>query len=283
MSATVQDALQPIVELTGVYKEFHVPGGEPKPALEDINLRIDDIPGRGQCRVIVGPSGCGKSTILNIIAGLLFPTRGEVKVDGKPVAGPGRDRGLVFQGYSSFPWLTVLDNVRFGLDLQGVPRKQGDEAAYGLIERVGLKGTERMYPKSLSGGMRQRVAIARTLACRPRIILMDEPFGALDPRTRIEMQDLVASLWADPELNQTIVFVTHDIQEAIFLADKIAVMSPSPGRIVAELDSPPATEYTHRALARGEYRELEQRIVQLTFGDAPPEGLLRGHSEVAGA
>ncbi len=157
--------------------------------------------------------------------------------------------------------------MRFGLDLAGVPREKGDATARQLIERVGLAGTEDLYPKNLSGGMRQRVAIARTLACQPKIILMDEPFGALDPKTRLEMQDLVASLWADEELNQTIVFVTHDIQEAIFLADKIVVLSPSPGRILAELDAPPATQATRIGLGRGEFAELEDHIVRLIYGE----------------
>jgi NitT/TauT family transport system ATP-binding protein len=148
-----------------------------------------------------------------------------VLVGGQPVTGPGSDRGMVFQSYSSFPWLTVLDNVRFGLDLAKTPRAEGDRIARDLIQRVGLAGTEALYPKNLSGGMRQRVAIARTLACKPRIILMDEPFGALDPRTRREMQDLIAKLWFDDAVNPTFVFVTHDIDEAIFLGDSIVVMS----------------------------------------------------------
>jgi NitT/TauT family transport system ATP-binding protein len=267
MSST--SVYEPIVELKNVYKSFTVPGThEVRHALEDINLIIGDIPGRGQCRVLLGPSGCGKSTILNIIAGLVKPSQGEVLLSGKPITGPGRERGMVFQGYSSFPWLRVLDNVRFGLDLAGMPLEAANEKAKVLIERVGLAGTENLYPKNLSGGMRQRVAIARTLACQPKIILMDEPFGALDPKTRIEMQDLVASLWADEELNQTIVFVTHDIQEAIFLADKIAVLSPSPGRILAELDAPPCTQATRAGLARGEFADLESHIVRLIYGDS---------------
>lgn len=264
---STEPLLNPIVELKGVDKSFPIPGThDTRVALEDINLVVSDVPGRGQCRVLLGPSGCGKSTILNIIAGLIKPSRGDVLLSGQPVRGPGRDRGMVFQGYSSFPWLRVLDNVRFGLDLAGVPHAEGNEKARALIERVGLSGTEHLYPKNLSGGMRQRVAIARTLACQPKIILMDEPFGALDPKTRLEMQDLVASLWADSSLNQTIVFVTHDIQEAIFLADKIAILSPSPGRILAELDAPPATQATRIGLARGDFAELENHIVQLIYG-----------------
>jgi ABC-type nitrate/sulfonate/bicarbonate transport system ATPase subunit len=168
----------------------------------------------------------------------------------------------------------VLDNVRFGLDLQRVPRAQGNELALDLIKRVGLAGTENLYPKNLSGGMRQRVAIARTLACKPKIILMDEPFGALDPKTRREMQDLIASLWFDQDLNATFVFVTHDIDEAIFLADSIVVMSAGPGRIIAEVEAPPPTAATRSALATGKLKELEQHIVELIYGEREGQHVL---------
>jgi ABC-type nitrate/sulfonate/bicarbonate transport system ATPase subunit len=261
----------PILELRNVIKRYPLPNGEAsRDALVDISFSIRDVPGRGQCRVLLGPSGCGKSTILRLIAGLIAPTTGEVLLDGKPVTGPGSDRGMVFQSYSSFPWLTVLDNVRFGLDLAGVPRARGDAAARELIQRVGLAGTEDLYPKNLSGGMRQRVAIARTLACKPRIILMDEPFGALDPRTRREMQDLVARLWFDDELNPTFVFVTHDIDEAIFLADSIIVMGAGPGRIMAELEAPPPNADTRAGLAEGRFKDLQKKIVDLIYG--PEDG-----------
>jgi NitT/TauT family transport system ATP-binding protein len=262
----------PVVELRGVSKSYGA-----RPAIRDVDLSIPDVPGRGQCRVILGPSGCGKSTILRLIAGLIKPTKGDVLVHGAAVTGPGRDRGMVFQSYSSFPWLSVLDNVRFGLDLQKVPRAQGNELAQALIQRVGLAGHESVLPGALSGGMRQRVAIARTLACQPRIILMDEPFGALDPRTRTEMQDLLAALWADANLNTTIVFVTHDIEEAIFLADRIHVMSPGPGTIIAELDAPPPTQATHEAMLRGEYQGLQRQIVELIFGTPDSDQVTLSH------
>lgn len=255
-----------IVELRGVTKAYPVPGGRPRPAIEDISFAVSDVPGRGQCRVILGPSGCGKSTILRLIAGLIFPTKGDVLCSGQPVRGPSHERGMVFQNYSSFPWLNVLDNVRFGLDVAGMQRAEGDERARQMIARVGLEGTEKLFPKALSGGMRQRVAIARTLACSPKIILMDEPFGALDPRTRQEMQDLVAGLWFDGDLNPTFVFVTHDIEEAIFLADSILVMSTGPGRIIAEFEAPPPTAATRAAMAVGRYNDLEQAIIQLIYG-----------------
>ncbi|MBN2082765.1 ABC transporter ATP-binding protein [bacterium] len=261
-------AAGPVIELRGVSKAYPLPTGRgSRLAINDINLTIENVPGRGQCRVILGPSGCGKSTILKIIAGLLEPTTGEVLVDGQAVKGPSRQRGMVFQSYSSFPWLNVLDNVRFGLDLAGVRRDEGDDRALELIKRVGLAGAERLYPKNLSGGMRQRVAIARTLACQPRIILMDEPFGALDPKTRREMQDLVADLWSDPDLDTTFVFVTHDVDEAIFLADKIVVLSAGPGTILAELEAPAPTDRTRQGLATGLYSELERRVVELIYGD----------------
>jgi len=267
-----------VVELRKVDKTYVVAGtGERREALRDISIAIRDVPGRGQCKVILGPSGCGKSTILRLIAGLIKPTHGEVLIDGHPVSGPGSDRGMVFQSYSSFPWLNVLDNVRFGLDQAGVPRSQGNQRAQELIERVGLHGAERLFPDQLSGGMRQRVAIARTLACKPRIILMDEPFGALDPKTRREMQDLVAGLWFDGDLNPTFIFVTHDIEEAIFLADSIIVMKSNPGEIQAELEAPPPTQATREAMMRGEYRALENQIVELIYGE--PDG---GHVVRAG-
>jgi len=266
-SPSVQDKAS-IIELRNVNKIYGHPGTpDAVIAVQDISLNIRDLPGSGQCRVFLGPSGCGKSTILRIIAGLIEATSGEVLVNGKPVAGPSAERGMVFQSYSSFPWLNVIDNVRFGMDMAGVARSEGEARAADLIRRVGLEGTERMMPSSLSGGMRQRVAIARSLACRPRIILMDEPFGALDPRTRRDMQDLVAGLLSDNELNQTFVFVTHDIDEAIFLADRIHVLSARPGRMVGDLEAPRATEYTRRAMSEGEYRDLSNRIIAMIYGD----------------
>ncbi|MCB1219891.1 MAG: ABC transporter ATP-binding protein [Planctomycetales bacterium] len=268
----------PIIELRGVTKIYGSPGAaDSVTAVEDINFTIRDLPGSGQCRVFLGPSGCGKSTILRIIAGLIPASSGEVLVNGQPVTGPSADRGMVFQSYSSFPWLNVLDNVRFGMDLAHVPRSEADDRAAELIRRVGLEGTEKMLPANLSGGMRQRVAIARSLACRPRIILMDEPFGALDPRTRRDMQDLVAGLLADNDLNQTFVFVTHDIDEAIFLADRIHVLSARPGRMVGELEAPRATEYTRNAMSRGEYQELSNRIIAMIYGDSGHSHVLADH------
>jgi ABC-type nitrate/sulfonate/bicarbonate transport system ATPase subunit len=258
----------PIIELRSIGKIYGNPqSADAVTAVTDINLVIRDLPGSGQCRVFLGPSGCGKSTILRIIAGLIEPSSGDVLVNGLPVEGPSAERGMVFQSYSSFPWLNIIDNIRFGMDLAGVSRSAADDRAADLLKRVGLAGTEKMLPGNLSGGMRQRVAIARSLACRPRIILMDEPFGALDPRTRRDMQDLVAGLLADNDLNQTFLFVTHDIEEAIFLADRIHVLSARPGRMVGELEAPRATEYTRSAMARGEYQDLSNQIIAMIYGD----------------
>ncbi|MCC7479743.1 ABC transporter ATP-binding protein [bacterium] len=269
-AAAPASSLPQILELKHVGKAYPLPEGGVRQALEDINISIADVPGRGQCKVLLGPSGCGKSTILRLIAGLIKPSEGEVLLDGKPVSGPGSDRGMVFQSYSSFPWLSVLDNVRYGLDLAGTPRSEGNRIARELIEIVGLKGAEDLYPKALSGGMRQRVAIARTLAVKPRIILMDEPFGALDPMNRQAMQDLVARLWFDGELNPTFIFVTHDIEEAIFLADSIIVLSAGPGRVLAELEAPPPTPETRRGITEGRFNELENYIIELIYG--PQDG-----------
>jgi ABC-type nitrate/sulfonate/bicarbonate transport system ATPase subunit len=178
---------------------------------------------------ILGPSGCGKSTLLRIVAGLDRQTAGEVLLDGRRIDGPGADRGMVFQSYTLFPWLTVLDNVCFGLRERGLARAQQLEIAQGFIAKVGLKGFEQHYPKQLSGGMQQRTAIARALANDPRILLMDEPFGALDHQTRELMQELLLGIWEAQE--KTVLFVTHDIDEAVFMASRVVVMSARPGRI----------------------------------------------------
>ena len=178
---------------------------------------------------ILGPSGCGKSTLLRIVAGLDTPTSGQVLLDGQRITGPGADRGMVFQSYTLFPWLTVLENVCFGLRERGVPRPQQLEAANAFLHKVGLRGFEQHYPKQLSGGMQQRVAIARALANRPRMLLMDEPFGALDHQTRELMQELLLGIWEAERT--TVLFVTHDIDEAVFLGSRVVVMSARPGRI----------------------------------------------------
>jgi NitT/TauT family transport system ATP-binding protein len=202
-------------------------------ALHDISFVVEDAVTAGEFITIIGPSGCGKSTLLNLVAGLLMPTGGEVLVQGQPVTCPGRDRGMIFQQYSSFPHLTVLRNVLFGLEINNHElkrsRSQRHDQAMELIRQVGLLGHETKYPHMLSGGQQQRVAIARTLALEPRIILMDEPFSALDEPTRLEMQELIVELWH--RIQPTIVCVTHSISEAVYLGDRVLIMTHAPGQI----------------------------------------------------
>ena len=204
-------------------------GSQAFDAVQDVSLSI--APGEFVC--VLGPSGCGKSTLLGALAGHWTPSRGSIHVDGSPVAGPHPERGLVFQQHTLFPWKKVLDNVAFGLKMQGIGRRERRERARELLGLVGLAGFEDRYPIQLSGGMQQRVEIARVLINHPRVMLMDEPFGALDAQTRLKMQELLLDVWA--RVNTTIIFITHDIDEALFLADRILVMSPRPGRIIDEI------------------------------------------------
>jgi NitT/TauT family transport system ATP-binding protein len=231
-----------VVEFRGVTKTYPRGPKGPFTAIKEINFAVEDLAGQGEFIPILGPSGCGKSTILRIIAGLApqFPqTSGEALVNGAPVSGPGPDRGMVFQDYSNFPHRTVLDNVSFGLELKGVAAKERHEKAREWIARVGLDPAKdaHKFPHELSGGMNQRVAIARTLIMHPRIILKDEPFGALDPVTRHRMQDLLIKLWRDIEA--TVFFITHDVNEAVFLGDRLFIMSRSPGTILHQLKITP--------------------------------------------
>ncbi|WP_075793312.1 ABC transporter ATP-binding protein [Massilia putida] len=198
-------------------------------ALQDISLEIP----HGQFVCLLGPSGCGKSTLLNAVAGFAPPTSGKVLADGVPVAGPGPERGMVFQEYALFPWMTVEQNVGFGLEIKGMPRAQIAARVGQLLKLLSLEDFAKRYPKDLSGGMRQRVAIARVLALDSPILLMDEPFGALDALTRRNLQDELLRLWA--ELKKTVIFVTHSIEEAIYLADRIVVMTYRPGTIKRDM------------------------------------------------
>jgi len=214
--------------IDGVSRTFPgVRGGAPTQALQPIKLAVAD----NDFITIVGPSGCGKSTLLRIIAGLDTPTVGRVMLDGAPVSGPGADRGMVFQSYTLFPWLTARQNICFGLREKNMPLRQQDEIAAHYIAKVGLAGFEHHYPKMLSGGMQQRTAIARALANDPKILLLDEPFGALDNQTRGLMQELLLGIWETEQ--KTVLFVTHDIEEAIFMANRVVVMSARPGRLKA--------------------------------------------------
>jgi ABC-type nitrate/sulfonate/bicarbonate transport system ATPase subunit len=217
------------VSIREVSRVFAGRGAQPETlALQRSSLEVAD----NDFVTILGPSGCGKSTLLRIVAGLDFATTGEVLVDGAPVEGPGADRGMVFQSYTLFPWLTVRENICFGLREKGLAAARQQEISDYFIQQVGLAGFDRHYPKMLSGGMQQRTALARALANDPKVLLMDEPFGALDHQTRELMQELLLSIWE--KHNKTVLFVTHDIDEAIFMANRVVVMSARPGRIKHE-------------------------------------------------
>jgi ABC-type nitrate/sulfonate/bicarbonate transport system ATPase subunit len=209
---------------------------------------------------ILGPSGCGKSTLLRIVAGLDQPTAGTVQLEGRRIEGPGADRGMVFQSYTLFPWLTVLDNVCFGLRERGLPRAQQVEQAQAFVAKVGLKGFEHHFPKQLSGGMQQRTALARALANRPRMLLMDEPFGALDHQTRELMQELLLGIWEAERT--TVLFVTHDIDEAVFMGSRVAVMSARPGRIKLDRAVPLAHPRHYSVKTSAAFTELKAELTE---------------------
>ncbi|MES2994121.1 MAG: ABC transporter ATP-binding protein [Pseudomonadota bacterium] len=245
------------LSIQGVGRTFPgVNGGKPTLALQPTSLQV----AHNDFITVLGPSGCGKSTLLRIVAGLDTPTVGQVLLDGEPVTGPGADRGMVFQSYTLFPWLTVRENICFGLKQKGMAAGAQAEIAARFIAEVGLTGFESHYPKQLSGGMQQRVALARALANDPKILLLDEPFGALDNQTRALMQELLLSIW---ELHRkTVLFVTHDIDEAIFMANRCAVFSARPGRIKNELqiDLPYPRHYTVKTTAR--FSELKAQVTE---------------------
>jgi NitT/TauT family transport system ATP-binding protein len=264
------------VEFCNVTKIFGL--GTPREylAIENVSFTIPDREDHGEFASFLGPSGCGKSTVLRMVAGLEPqhpPTSGAVTVLGREVAGPGADRGMVFQDYTSFDNRTVLGNVVFGLECRGVPRSEREAEGRDWIARVGLdpvKDAEK-YPHELSGGMRQRVAIARTLILRPRVILMDEPFGALDPATRLDMQDLLVKLWR--EVQATVLFVTHSVEEAVYLGDRVYLMDTTPGRIAEEIQLPaasaPAREAQSEPWFNEEVARIHQAIERIEAGAAP--------------
>jgi NitT/TauT family transport system ATP-binding protein len=244
-----------ILEVKGLGKEFATPQGSVT-ALRDINFKTH----RRELVCVIGPSGCGKSTLIRILAGLEAHSSGEVLLDGKAVHGPGPDRGMVFQGYTLFPWLTVKQNVMFGLK---VSKKSGmeDREAMQWIDLVGLNKFANHYPHQLSGGMKQRVAIARALANQPRILLMDEPFGALDAQTRARMQSYLLEIWKNIDI--TILFITHDLDEAIFLADRILVLKAHPGEVQELIEVPVPHPRTPEQLMSPEFLATRARLEQL--------------------
>ena len=232
-------------------------------AVRDVSFDIMDKPDSGEIVVFLGPSGCGKSTILKAVAGLLAPTEGEILVDGSRVTDVGRDRGMVFQAYTSFGWLTVRENVEYGLKLQGVRKSERRKVSDAILKSVGLADFADRYPKDLSGGMKQRVAIARTLVNKPRVVLMDEPFGALDPQTRWGMQSLLLDISRNE--NNTILFVTHDVSEAVYLSDTIYVLSHRPARILHKVDVPAFPVRDIALKSAPEFRAVEKHLLDLIY------------------
>ncbi|MGE4291488.1 MAG: ABC transporter ATP-binding protein [Desulfovibrio sp.] len=228
-------------------------------ALDNARMDVRD----GEFAVVVGPSGCGKSTLLNIVAGLEHQTSGRVELDGSPITAPGAERGMVFQSYTLFPWLTVRKNVEFGLRIKGLPPTERAEIARRYVDLVGLSEFENALPKALSGGMKQRVAIARVLANKPRMLLMDEPFGALDAQTRLLLQELLLTVWRKERA--TVLFITHDIDEAILLGDRVFVMSKRPGRIVEEIPVDLERPRDHTLTVSPRFAALKKRVMDRLF------------------
>ncbi|MFD2369147.1 ABC transporter ATP-binding protein [Brevibacillus sp. GCM10020057] len=246
----------PKLVIDNVGKVFSTKSGQVV-ALDQTSFSVAE----GEFVTILGPSGCGKSTILRVVAGLEEPTSGHVYLDGKEIKGPGPDRGMVFQSYTLYPWLTVKDNITFGLDLKGVPKKEQDEIAHHYLDLIGLKGFDKHYPIQLSGGMKQRVAIARALANDPEILLMDEPFGALDAQTRTIMQEILLKVWE--ESKKTILFITHDVEESIFLGDSIYVMTARPGRLKKNIKVPLPRPRDYHNKSSEEFLALKLELLEL--------------------
>lgn len=251
----------PKLELKDLFISYTDRQGRTVQAVEDVSLTVANKPQVGELAVFLGPSGCGKSTILKAVAGLLTPDSGEVFLDGQPVTGTGRDRGMVFQSYTSFAWRTVRQNVEYGLELQGIAAAERKQQAMALIEQVGLKDFADSLPRQLSGGMKQRVAIARTLANKPKLVLMDEPFGALDPQTRWGMQTLILDV-LDTQDN-SVLFVTHDVSEAVFLADVIFVLSHRPARVLHRIEVPYFKERDARVKQSEAFKRVENHVLDL--------------------
>ncbi|MGD1930462.1 MAG: ABC transporter ATP-binding protein [Leptolyngbyaceae cyanobacterium] len=249
------------LEVAQLHKQFDTPQG-PLIALQDINLHVET----GEFVCAVGASGSGKSTLLRLVAGLEMPTTGEITVDGQPVIGPGIDRGMVFQSYTLYPWMTVQENVEFGLKLQGIAARQRREEASRYLDVVGLAQFARSLPKELSGGMKQRVAIARALANHPKILLMDEPFGALDVQTKETMQEFLLELWA--RLGISILMITHDVSEAVFLSERIYVMSARPGTIQREVNIDLGRDRAYAIRRTPEFYHHCETIMDLLRGTA---------------
>jgi NitT/TauT family transport system ATP-binding protein len=248
-----------VLGIRGLRKVFGTNGGS-HTAFEPVSLDIH----RREFLCIIGPSGCGKSTLIRILAGLDEASGGEILMDGHPVSGPGPDRGMVFQGYTLFPWRTVRQNVMFGLEMRGRDRGAAESEARQWLAMVGLEKFEGAYPHELSGGMKQRVAIARALANEPRVLLMDEPFGALDALTRGKMQSYLLQIWK--KVDVTVLFITHDLDEAAYLADRIVVMGTNPGRFLEVIENPVPRPRTADQFLSPEFLGLKRRLDELIHG-----------------
>jgi NitT/TauT family transport system ATP-binding protein len=246
----------------GVSRTFPgVHGGPPTQALSPVDLTVAE----GEFVAILGPSGCGKSTLLRVVAGLDKPTTGSVQLDGATVTEPGAERGMVFQSYTLFPWLTIAENIAFGPREAGVPPAERQAIAEKLMAQVGLTQFANHYPKMLSGGMQQRAALARALANNPKVLLLDEPFGALDHQTRSLMQELLLSIWEAH--HKTVLFVTHDIEEAVFMANRVLVMSARPGRFKCEVTVPFPHPRSYKIKTTPEFAALEERLTEEIRGE----------------
>lgn len=244
----------PKMEVRGLFKTFQVQG-KPLVVLQNINFQLH----AREFVCLVGTSGCGKSTLLNIVAGLASPTAGQILVDGEAVTGPGSDRGMVFQGYTLYPWLTVADNIAFGLKLRRLSRAEQRERVSYYLDVVGLTQFAKAYPKQLSGGMKQRVAIARALANEPEVLLMDEPFGALDAQTKEQMQQFLLRLW--DQTHTTVLMITHDVEEAIFLSQRVYVMSRCPGQLKLEVPIALPTQRDLEMKLSPEFVEIKRQVL----------------------
>jgi ABC-type nitrate/sulfonate/bicarbonate transport system ATPase subunit len=265
-----------VVVFKNVTKTFGE-GPSAKVAIQDVSFVVEDLPNVGELVSVVGPSGCGKSTLLRMIAALdphFPPTSGEIAIFGKPIHSPGADRGMVDQKYSLMPHLTVRDNIAFGLKLRGVSRKERRARACDWAKKVGLDGAEDKYPSELSGGMQQRVSIAATLILEPKILLMDEPFGALDPKIRMQMQELLIELWNEQQ--STVFIVTHSVEEAIYLGDRVFRMGTKPGRLLEVLHAPRPAEPPEVMRKKPWFNDITQELLRRLETDAPACGELPG-------
>ena len=282
MSEALSQGAKGLIEIRDLGVVFGT-NGTAVEAVSDVSLAVKP----GEFVSLIGPSGCGKSTLLNIVAGFVKPTSGTVKVDGISVAGPSANRGVVFQQYSLFPWLKVRENVEFGLRMQGMASGTRETTARTLLGLAGLLAFENHYPDQLSGGMKQRVGIVRALATSPQVLLMDEPFGALDAQTRLVMQEILTNMWQQFRLS--VLFITHDIEESIFLSDRVFVMTARPGRIKAEIIVPLPRPRTPEMTASTEFIAMVQRLKALirkeslaAMGSELKDGGLSGFSMAVG-